>query len=136
MTRTVSHAPAKIKVLAVDDDPLIRDLLSLGLPIKSELLEVECVGDGYEVLRKIKNQVPDVILTDMDMPRLNGADLAKELERLHPGIPLVIFSGWSPETAIRNVPTAFAAVSKNGSSNCLQSLADALEYASNKRVRS
>jgi len=91
MVGTAGRGVTKIKVVAVDDDPLIRELLSIGLRTKSDSLAVDCVGDGFEALELISTQQPDVVITDLDMPRFSGADFAKELERLHPGTPLVIF---------------------------------------------
>lgn len=132
MVGTAGRGVTKIKVVAVDDDPLIRELLSIGLPTKSDSLAVDCVGDGFEALELISTQQPDVVITDLDMPRFSGADFAKELDRLHPGTPLVIFSGCPPETAIRTVPTAVAAVDKIGSPNCLQSLVHAVNFAAKK----
>lgn len=132
MVGRADRVVTKIKVVAVDDDPLIRDLLSIGLPIKSDSLAVDCVSDGFKALESINAQQPDVVITDLDMPRFSGADFAKELDRLHPGTPLVIFSGRPPETAIRTVPTAVAAVNKSGSPNCLQSLVDAVNFAAKK----
>jgi len=132
MVGTAGRGVTKIKVVAVDDDPLIRELLSIGLRTKSDSLAVDCVGDGFEALELISTQQPDVVITDLDMPRFSGADFAKELERLHPGTPLVIFSGCPPETAIRTVPTAVAAVDKIGSPNCLQSLVHAVNLAAKK----
>ena len=55
------------------------------------------IGDaenGKDALEKIEQLEPDVVLTDIRMPYMDGLELAAELRRLHPSIKVVIFSGY------------------------------------------
>ncbi len=66
-----------IKVLLVDDIPL--NLKVLSAMLKMLKINASSAQSGEEALEMLKKDVPDFVLTDMWMPRINGADLAKEI---------------------------------------------------------
>jgi chemosensory pili system protein ChpA (sensor histidine kinase/response regulator) len=79
-------------VMVVDDDGAIRSLLTLVL--ESHGYEVAAASDGQEALDLIREALPDVVLTDLDMPRLDGWQLISNL-RLDPlvsEIPVIVVS--------------------------------------------
>jgi CheY-like chemotaxis protein len=80
-------------ILVVDDDPGLRHALV-------ELLEksgytVEQASDGLMALRQIARQVPDLILSDVHMPQLDGFGLATTLAPHTPPIPIILMSSIS-----------------------------------------
>lgn len=79
-------------ILVVEDDPSVRDVLHLVLD--SEGYGVILAADGLEALARLDAGLPDLILLDLMLPRLDGASFLAELERrgLWPGIPVVILS--------------------------------------------
>ncbi|MBN2663822.1 MAG: chemotaxis response regulator protein-glutamate methylesterase [Bacteroidales bacterium] len=86
----------KIKVLIVDDSALIRQAISLLL--KNSLF-VEVVGtsyDPFDATTKIQKLNPDVILLDIQMPKMNGLTFLKKLMLQQP-IPVIIFSSFVEE---------------------------------------
>ncbi len=64
------------RVLVVDDNSDMRQYLSLVL---SDAFDVEVVGDGLSALAKIQERMPDLVLTDVMMPELDGMALLREL---------------------------------------------------------
>jgi CheY-like chemotaxis protein len=64
-------------VLVVDDESHIRRILSLQL--KKAGLEVECAADGQEALDAVAERIPDLVITDFQMPRMDGLDLCAAL---------------------------------------------------------
>ena len=66
-------------ILVVDDEPSIRDFLAWVL--EDEGFRVTTAGDGREALAVAKEQPPDVVLTDLMMPVLNGYELIDGLRR-------------------------------------------------------
>ncbi|NPA93369.1 MAG: response regulator [Chloroflexi bacterium] len=66
-------------ILVVEDVPAVRELLEITLKFKG--YQVESAGDGEEALRKIAAQRPDLVITDILMPRLDGFSLAQRLRR-------------------------------------------------------
>ncbi|MDY6853827.1 MAG: response regulator [Thermodesulfobacteriota bacterium] len=80
------------RILIVDDSPLIQKLLAKKL--KDYGAEVTLALDGKEALKiALKNEF-DLIITDVDMPRLNGINLCQQLKRnpITRGIPIIIIS--------------------------------------------
>ena len=64
----------KIKVLIVDDQPLVLDILSKGIAKDPGIEVVGTATDGYIALNVIPNLKPDVIILDMEMPRMRIAN--------------------------------------------------------------
>ena len=86
------------KILVADDNADMRDYVRRLL---SQQYEVEAVSDGLAALSAIRQQVPDLVLTDVMMPNLDGFGLLQEL-RSHPdtrGIPIILLSARSGEEA-------------------------------------
>ena len=81
---------ALIRVLLVDDQPLARAGLRTIL-CADEGCEVvgEC-ADGVEVLGAVRRHAPDVVVMDVRMPLVNGADATRELRAREPGAPPVL----------------------------------------------
>ena len=80
----------KKRVLAVDDDPLIRGLI---VQLLSPAYDVVQAADGVDALREIQRQPPDLLLLDLRMPVMDGWQLVDRLERGRYEVPIVIVSG-------------------------------------------
>ncbi|NIQ98208.1 MAG: chemotaxis response regulator protein-glutamate methylesterase [Desulfuromonadales bacterium] len=81
----------KTKVLIVDDSAVVRQTLESVLNEATDLEVVATAGDPYIAARKISKQVPDVILLDVEMPRMDGITFLRKIMAQHP-IPVVICS--------------------------------------------
>jgi CheY-like chemotaxis protein len=79
-------------VLVVDDDEQVRQLLRTVL--EGEGYRVLEAIDGLDAIEQLKRQRPSLILLDLVMPRMDGAELVRELQRrgLRPGISILICS--------------------------------------------
>jgi CheY-like chemotaxis protein len=77
-------------ILVVDDDPGVRHALVEALLDAG--YAVEQASDGLMALRQIARQVPDLILSDVRMPRLDGIGLATTLAPHAPAIPIILMS--------------------------------------------
>ncbi|MFC4600919.1 response regulator [Cohnella hongkongensis] len=81
------------KVLIVDDEPKVRRGLSALIPkIDPEWEVAGTAANGEEALQLVKKQLPDLVITDIRMPRMNGLDLLSELKE-YP-LQVVILSGY------------------------------------------
>ena len=87
-------------VLIVDDEPTI--LQSLGGLLTDEGYEVLTAQNGYEALKIIDNESPDMILLDIWMPGIDGIDTLKEIKAADPSLPVIIITGHGTiETAVK-----------------------------------
>ncbi|HEV3402224.1 MAG TPA: response regulator [Acidimicrobiales bacterium] len=66
-----------VRVLVVDDDPVILELLRINFEIEG--FEVLPATDGEEALAKARHEAPDVVLCDIMMPRLDGIEVVTQL---------------------------------------------------------
>jgi two-component system cell cycle sensor histidine kinase/response regulator CckA len=85
------------RILVVDDEPAIRRLAARMLKLMG--MDVVEAGDGHEALKCLEhpgNQV-DAILTDFRLPDIQGTDLAVWMREKIPGIPIIYFTGSSPQ---------------------------------------
>lgn len=91
--------PPRLNVLLVDDDPVARQVLERGLLNDSRLqnrgLKTARAGDGKRALAQIRKELPDAVVVDLFMPRMDGFEFARALrsdpETEH--VPLVFVSG-------------------------------------------
>jgi DNA-binding NarL/FixJ family response regulator/anti-sigma regulatory factor (Ser/Thr protein kinase) len=84
------------KVLVVDDSRLAR-LAAAGIIKQIKTLSVIEAGDGNEALKAIERTSPDVVLTDLEIPGLNGLELVAEIRSFHPEIPVVLMTAHGSE---------------------------------------
>jgi len=77
-----------IRVLLVDDEPAVRMALKQLLSAKG--YDVEQAGDGVTALEKIAELPPDVVVTDLDMPRMNGFELLESLRAQGVELPVIV----------------------------------------------
>lgn len=84
----------KIKLLLVDDHQLVRDGFLSILKDSEHFDMLGALGDGQQVLPFIRQlqQVPDIVLMDLDMPRLNGTQTTKKLKEAFPNIKVLILT--------------------------------------------
>jgi phosphoribosyl 1,2-cyclic phosphodiesterase/CheY-like chemotaxis protein len=106
--RTIDLDPAaptslrKMKVLIVDHDPNLR--LLAGAALKSDGYTVIEAGDGIECLRQYADECPDVIVLDLDIPRLHGIETLKRLRAGNSSakdVPVLILTAHGDEASTR-----------------------------------
>jgi CheY-like chemotaxis protein len=91
-----STAPRPTTVLVVDDTPEDRRLA--GAVIEKELgWKVTYAEDGWSALEMIEKGPPSLVLTDLQMPKLNGLRLVTSVRRKHPNVPIVLMTSHGSE---------------------------------------
>ena len=83
------------RVLIVDDNPL--DLRVAAKLVESEGMETAFARNGREAIDQLSNDRPDLLLTDLDMPQVNGLELVREVRRSHPSLPVVLMTARGSE---------------------------------------
>ena len=85
------------KILLVDDDPDLRDVLCILL--ESNGFEVQVAASGQEALTLFDASKIDIVLTDVKMPGMDGIELCKRLKAIAPDLNIYFMSGFSSLTA-------------------------------------
>ncbi len=84
----------QLKVMLVDDEALIRSLLRLRVDWKALGMEIIAeAGDAREAFDAIERQTPDIILTDICMPSMDGIAFSQMVVEQHPQVRIVILTG-------------------------------------------
>jgi len=83
---------APIRILIVDDSVVFRKLLSDTLSDDEALEVAGTANDGRIALAKISQLKPDLITLDIEMPVMNGLETLAALRKLHPKLPVIMFS--------------------------------------------
>ena len=86
-----------VSILVVDDSALDRRLVG-GLLTKAGPWTIEYAEDGQQALDKAQVCKPDLIVTDLQMPHVNGLELVQSIRESHPGLPVILMTGQGSET--------------------------------------
>src|ERR1051326_5736149 len=78
-------------ILLVEDDELVRDMLAQVLERASH--EVVTANDGEEATEILKKTKPDIVVTDIIMPKKSGITLISEVKNRHPAMEIIAISG-------------------------------------------
>ena len=83
-----------IKIMIVDDMPIFLEYLRGCIDWEAYGFEICCEAhDGKEALEKIEEYYPDVVLTDITMPYINGLELAERITKEYPDISVILITG-------------------------------------------
>ena len=91
----------KLTVLVIDDDPVILELLRVNFEIEG--FDVICATDGEEGFQRAQAEQPDVVISDIMMPRRDGLQLLNDL-KADPGtedLPVILLSAKAQKTEVQ-----------------------------------
>lgn len=85
----------KPKILVVDDSPTIRKFITIALKVKG--YDIVCAGDGMEALELLPNDKVDLIITDLNMPNVDGYNLIARIRsnENYQNTPIIVMSNLS-----------------------------------------
>jgi DNA-binding NarL/FixJ family response regulator len=83
------------RVLIADDSGTVRGIIKVFLALRGDLEVCGEASDGLEAIKKAGEFKPDLILLDLAMPNMNGAEAASVLKTRMPEIPIILFTMFS-----------------------------------------
>ncbi len=89
-----------IRLIIADDHEIFRDGLALMLSKQDTLALVGQAGDGRELLQLVSEQKPDLVITDIKMPKLDGIGASKLLLKQDPQLKIIALSMFDEENLI------------------------------------
>jgi CheY-like chemotaxis protein len=123
------------KILVVDDSAVDRRLAG-NLLEKGGDLTALYAADGKEALAALERDPPDLVLTDLQMPAMNGLELVEEVKRKYPSIPVILMTAHgSEEIAIQALQRGAASYvpKRNLAQDLLETVTSVMEVAGSKR---
>jgi excisionase family DNA binding protein len=95
--RSTAPLAGRARVLVVDDEATIRDLLAKTLALAE--YDVDLAPDGRTALERLRIIPYDLLITDLKMPGVDGLAVIREARRLKADIPVIIITGFSTEAS-------------------------------------
>jgi two-component system response regulator EvgA len=80
-------------ILIVDDHPAVRVVFKTQLINVLGIAQVQEASNGHEAIAAIQASPPDLVILDLDLPKLNGLTLIPRFRQMHPGIRILVVSG-------------------------------------------
>lgn len=98
----------KTRILIVDDHDVVRSGLKALLRTSEEYAVVGEAADGEEALRLVEELTPDIVLTDISMPRLDGIGATRLITQRHPQVKVIVLTVYEDEEYVYQILRAGA----------------------------
>ncbi len=96
----MSAAPRPIRILAVDDHPIVRQGIAGLISIQPDMILVGEASDGREAIQLFRMHRPDVTLMDLQMPEMNGIDALIAIRNEFPDAKIIVLTTYESDTQI------------------------------------
>ncbi len=93
--------PHPIKVFIADDHPILRIGLSMYLESKPHIQIIGEADNGFDAVNAINEQVPDVVLMDVDMPGLSGIEAIRVIRKTLPDLKIIVLSTYTKKEYVQ-----------------------------------
>lgn len=90
----------KIKVLVVDDHPMVLEGMQTMLSQIAFVSVTGLVRNAYQAMEGIKADVPDIVITDISMPEISGIELTAKIRKEYPGVRIIAMSTFNERSLI------------------------------------
>ena len=98
-----------IRILIADDHGVVAEGLKQLVEAEADMQAVALVGDGREAVQQARDTQPDVVLMDLSMPELNGADATRAILQRDPKCRVIVLSMYAQREYVRRALKAGAA---------------------------
>lgn len=89
------HEPAKGTIALVDDEENIRE--TVGFALRREGFQVDIYPDGHEAWEGFQERLPEVVVLDIMMPRMDGLELCRRLRQITESLPIIFLTSRDEE---------------------------------------
>ena len=90
----------QIKIILADDHTMFREGLRAIIDDESDMAVVGEARDGFEALEKVRDLLPDIVLMDINMPRLDGVKATRYISEQHPQVRIIILTMYDQDRRV------------------------------------
>lgn len=101
-------ATAKIRVLCVDDHPIVREGVAAIIDLQPDMTMAGTASTGGEALQRFAELAPDIVLVDLRLPDMSGFDVIKRIKAAAPAARLIVLSSHEGDVDIQRALEAGA----------------------------
>lgn len=101
-------ATGKIRVVLAEDQGMVLGALAALLDLETDIKVVACAADGKAALDAVHKLMPDVLVTDIEMPKMTGLEVAASIRTSHPSVRTVILTTFARPGYLRRALDAGA----------------------------
>jgi two-component system, NtrC family, response regulator AtoC len=91
----ITFEAPKRKILLIDDDPDMGNMMSLAL--KDHGINLIMAGSGREGIEKVRSELPELVLLDLNLPDMNGKEILKKIKETSENISIIVITGYGGE---------------------------------------
>jgi DNA-binding NarL/FixJ family response regulator len=114
------------QILIADDSGTVRHILKMFLEDRKDIVVCGEAANGFEAIEKAKRLRPDLVLLDLAMPEMNGAEAASVLKKVMPKVPIIVFTMFS-ENIGRSLTSAIGVDMVLSKPDGMRALVEAIE---------
>src|ERR1700750_858945 len=96
----MNTAPGLIRILTVDDHPLLRKGIAALVNTEDDMKLVAEASSGEEAIEKFRTHQPDVTLMDIQLPGLNGIETISQIQKEFPGARIIVLTTYSGDAQV------------------------------------
>jgi DNA-binding NarL/FixJ family response regulator len=93
----------KIRLAIIDDHAVVLDGLKTMLSAFENLEVVYTTQSGHQLLEHFQSNTPDVVLMDIQMPKINGIDLCKQITKQYPSVKVIAFTSFDDSNYVKQI---------------------------------
>ena len=86
-----------VKLMVADQHPIVSKGIELVFTNSRDVKFITAVADGEAVFDALKNVTPDLLLCEIDLPKLNGISVIRRVRKEYPNVKILVFSGQNEE---------------------------------------
>ena len=127
VVRAEDRETTPVRILVADDSQLMRRCLRTLLEQQDRWTVCGEASNGQEAIERAQQAAPDIIVLDFQMPKMNGLDVAREIRKMWPEIPILMVTlHMSPQLEDQAKKIGIRGACDKGNINCVVEGVDAL----------